>query len=471
MSQEKAKPKSEINITRVLITIAVGVIVAFIPPPTGLTVLSMRYLGIFLAMIIGMVINAAPTWVVSTLSALAMVGFKLTSMSKVMANYAGSTVWMLLAVMGFAGCVAQSGLMKRIAFNVLKFFPPTFTGQVLAISAASIVLTPLIPSTSAKLAVLAPFTASIAAETGLEPHSKGLKGLTFSLFNICFVGAFAVLTGSNGNFILLGFVPAAEAASFTWMYWFRASIVWWIVLVVCSILVSIFFFQPEKPINMSADFIKSRLAELGPMSMDEKICMATLIGAVGMWMTESMHGVSSAVVAWLAFTVMIFRGLFTSRDVGTKLPWGLILFFASMMGVVDYMGESGLTGWIAELLGPIVGKVIPNAFVFVIVLTVVTWLIRLGVDSISILAINVAIFGPVATLLGINPWLVVWLTFVNGQQWILPHNQIQLLQCSAMMGGVIDHKDMQGMTWFYMIISLAGSLISVPVWVAMGLIA
>ena len=316
------------------------------------------------------------------------------------------------------------------------------------------------------MGVLAPFTASIAAETGIEPHSKALQGLLFSL---CFVGAFAVRTGSNGNFIMLGFVPPEEAAKFTFMYWLQTCIVWWVVFVVLSILFAVVFIKPEKPINLSKEFVAGRLAELGPMSGDEKYCLAFLAFAIIMWVTESMHGISSAVVSWIALAAMVVHGLFTSKDVATKLPWGLILFFASMMGVADYMRQSGVNEYMAELLGPIVVKLIPNAFVFVIVLCVVTWLLRLFVDTMSILAIIPAIFTPVAAMLGIHPFLIVWLAFVNGQQWILPHNPIQLIQCSAMMSGVIEHKDVQWLTWPYMIISLIASLVSVPVWMGMGL--
>ena len=79
-------------------------------------------------MLVGMISICAPNWLVTTMAAFSMVATKLVGVSATMANYSGSTVWMLLAVMGFAGCLAKSGLMIRIAFNVLKIFPPSYTG-------------------------------------------------------------------------------------------------------------------------------------------------------------------------------------------------------------------------------------------------------------------------------------------------------------------------------------------------------
>jgi Di- and tricarboxylate transporters len=468
MSQQTATRKSEVNLPKCLISIIIAVSISFIPPPQGLTSDAMLYIGIFFAMIIALVINAGPDWVVTTFAALSLVALKLAPLSRAMANFAGSFFWTLLGAMGFASCVVKSGLMKRIAFNVLKFFPPSYTGQVLAIASVSIVMTPLIPSTSAKLGIIAPFTASVASETGMEPHSKGLKGLWFVMFTLTYVCAFTILTGGSPNFIMLGTIPAEEAVKFTWTYWFQACALWWLIVAAGTVLIAIFFFQPDKPINMSKDFIKSKIAELGPMSSDEKVAGIALAGAVILYTTESFHGLNATVVSWMAFFVVIARGMFSSKDVG-KLPWGLLVFIASMLGVADHMGPSGVNDWLGETFAPIVIRYIPNSFVFVIVVIVVTWILRLGVDLFSIIPISMAIFGPVAAALGYSPWLVVWLAFINGQQWLLPHNQIQQVQSSGMMGNVIVHEDIKNMSWLYMLLGLGASLASVPVWTAMGL--
>ena len=116
-----------------------------------------------------------------------------------------------------------------------------------------------------------------------------------------------------------------------------------------------------------------------------------------------------------------------------------------------------------------VSNLIPNSFVFVVILVIAVWIIRLFVDSLSTMAIIPTVFGPVAAILGINPLLVVWLSFVNGQEWILPHNTPSMLQSSIMMGGVVDHKDVRNLSFVYMAIALIASLVSIPVWSGMGL--
>ena len=295
-----------------------------------------------------------------------------------------------------------------------------------------------------------------------------MKGLWFVLFNICYVSAFCVLTGSNGNFLILGFAPEDQAAKFTWLYWLLMCVVWLVIMVLLSILFVIIFMKPEQPITVSKDTVRQRLEELGPMSKDEKFCVAVLVCAVALWITESYHGIGTVVVAWAALLAMMVRGLFTSKDI-SRLPWQFFMFLAGLLGMADYMGSSGVSEWFSGVLAPVVGRFIPNSFVFVIVLVIVTWLVRLFVDSLSTMAIIPTVFGPIAPLLGINPLLVVWLSFVNGQQWVLPHNTPQMLQSAVMMGNAIDHEDVRNLSFVYMVIALIGSLVSVPVWSAMGL--
>ena len=464
----KSGAKSEVHLVKALIAIVVGVIVGFLPAPGGLTADTMKFIGVFAAMIVGLLSRAAPNWLVTIACCMAMILLKLCKIGVILSNFSSNNIWLPMAIVGFAGCLVKCGILSRIALNVFKIFPTTFFGQTLAVGAASLVLMPLVPSTSAKLGVMAPFTASVAKEAGIQPHSKGMKGLWYVMFSFSDLSAFCVMTGSNGNFLILGFAPEEQAAQFTWLYWLQICAVWLAVLVVLTLVFVAVFMKPAQPITLSKEMVHQKLAELGPMSSDEKYCVAVLVCAVALWITESYHGISTVVVAWLALLAMAVRGLFTSKDIAT-LPWQFFLFLAGLLGMSDFVGSSGVSEWLSAVLAPMVGKFIPNSFVFVIILVIVVWLVRLFVDSLSTMAIIPTVFGPVAALMGINPFLVVWLTFVNGQQWILPHNTPSMLQSAVMSGGVIEHEDVRNLSFVYMAIALIASLASIPVWTAMGL--
>lgn len=467
MAEQKSR-KSEINLVKILISIAVGVVVAILPPLGGLTPEIMRFLGVFIFMIIALVTNAAPQWLVTTTSCMLMVLLKLAKINEMLGNFASNNIWLPLAIIGFAGCLAKSGLLSRIAFKVFRIFPTTFRGQSLATAVTSLVLLPLVPSTSAKLGVMGPFTESLAKEAGIKPHTRAMKGLWYIMFTVSYLCSFTMLTGSNGNFLILGFAPEDQAAMFTWGYWFKVCIVWLLVMLVLTVAYVCIFMKPEEEIVLSKDIVEKKLAELGPMSGDEKYCLAVLACAVALWITESYHGISTVLVAWAALIAMIVRGLFTSKDV-SGLPWQFFMFLAGLLGMADYMGACGVSDWMSASFEPIVSRIIPNQFVFVLVLIVVVWVVRLFIDSLSAMAVIPTIFGPMAALYGISPFLVVWITFTVGQIWILPHNTPSMQTAVILMNEAVDHKDVRNLSFVYMLFALIATLASIPLWKGLGL--
>lgn len=470
MGSEKVKTQSEVRPLRLAAVVALGVLIAFIPPSAALSAQAMQFLGICAAMIVGMMINAAPMWAMTSLAALTAIILKIATFEEIYSQFAGTTIWMILGVVAFASCLSESGLMRRIAFSILKLFPASFSGQVLAILSAGTVLGPLIPSATAKLAVMAPFSAQLAKDTGIKPHSRGMRGLFFIMFSSAFLSTPMFLTATNMNFIMLGMLPQEVAAEFTWVNWFKAAGVWGAVLLLLSAIFTILFLKPDEEINISKEFTARMLAEMGPMSTDEKVGLATLAGAMLLWLTANLHGISSAVVAWLALLVMHFAGQFKSADIMKKMPWGLVLMFGPMMGFVSLMEPLGVTQWLAGLFSG-VSALIPNALVFVLVFVPIIWALRLVIDQFSVLAISIAVFGPIASGLGINLWVVVFLAWANAQQWLLPHSNVDLLQTLEMTGSdVIVYKDVRLLSFVYMVIGLIASIASVPVWRLLNLL-
>ena len=56
--------------------------------------------------------------------------------------------------MVLGAAVAHSGLLKRLTLLVMKAFPGTYLGQLLGITISGVVISPLIPSGTARLALV-----------------------------------------------------------------------------------------------------------------------------------------------------------------------------------------------------------------------------------------------------------------------------------------------------------------------------
>ena len=126
MSSEKGtetKKKLEVSLIKILISVAVGVVIGILPAPEGLTPEIMKFLGVFAAMIVALLSNAAPNWLVTTTCCMVMILLKLAKINVIMGNFSSNNICMPLSIVGFAGCLANRCILSRIACNVFKIFP------------------------------------------------------------------------------------------------------------------------------------------------------------------------------------------------------------------------------------------------------------------------------------------------------------------------------------------------------------
>lgn len=250
------------SLTKFLISIAVGLCIALIPQPTELlTSSALIFLGVFIAMILIMIFRLLPDAIAVLLGLTMCYCFKVADFGTIFSGFASTTVWMVVALVGFATGIVNSGLIKRVAFYIMKRFKLSYNSQILAIMVTGVVLAPCIPNMLAKVAILAPFTVQISREFGFKQSSRGAAGLFSALlyptniFGLCF------LSGSTMVYMLLGILNQ----NFSWLAWTGATIMWGIVCLIGFYLFNISYYKTNIP-DLPATFIQDKLGEMGPMS-------------------------------------------------------------------------------------------------------------------------------------------------------------------------------------------------------------
>lgn len=120
-----------------LITLLVGAIIWFAPVPEGVTVVAWHLAAVFIAMVVGFILQPLPIGAVafiaitfSTLSGLLKVGDALS-------GYGNSTIWLIVCAFLYSRGFIKSGLGKRIAFGIIKAIGK-ITARISALYAAFI---------------------------------------------------------------------------------------------------------------------------------------------------------------------------------------------------------------------------------------------------------------------------------------------------------------------------------------------
>lgn len=453
--------------------IAIAIIISFITPPDELTTAAMRYLGIFIAMIIFMIFDVLPAHMTMLCTLVAMIMFKVCTEAEALSNYAQSTVWFVVCVLGFAAAITQSGLLKRLAFAILKFFPETYQGQILALTVTSTVLTPWIPSGQAKGAILVPLAMTMGTEMGYEEHSKPLSGLFSAVYCPAMVGGAAFVTGSVAYSLICGYFDK----EYDWLGFFQVTVVWFIAFIILMYLFINAYYRPKdtlaekgKTKSGNTKIAVQKLAELGPMTKKEIVTAVTLVAAVILWVTQSIHGVSTFCVAVLALTVMCIFGLFDTRDFIMKIAWPTIVIMGATFTLSAQLSILGIGNWLSSVLSPFAGPLMANKFVFFVVLCVLVYALRyLIISQTAICAICFALFGSMAVNAGISLVAVMFVVYVATSTWNLSFNNSGYLAAEAAASGKIVHKDVVSCNYGFCVIHIVCTLISVIYWSAIGL--
>ena len=109
----KKNSSTVIKLIKIIIPILIALGISFITPPGELTVASMRFAGIFVCLIIWMVLNIWPDFVITLVGLCAFVIFGVCTFGDAFSPFAGSSVWLVIGAFGLSAGVAKSGQIGR----------------------------------------------------------------------------------------------------------------------------------------------------------------------------------------------------------------------------------------------------------------------------------------------------------------------------------------------------------------------
>lgn len=454
-----------------LIGLIFAVAFFLIAPPEGLTVEAMRGIGILICGIVWMSGRVFADFAVMIAMLAAWVVLKVLPFTTAFEAFSGTSFWLLLGAMVIGVAGTKSGLLLRIALIVLKIFPANFQGQVLALLASGLIVSPLVPSTAAKAAIMGPIAKQISDSMGYESRSKGSAGLFGAYFwgFTCFGPIF--MSGSFIAYSMLGALPE-EAKGVSWIQWLLYALPWSIVVIVLGYLALVLFFKPSEQSKIGKEKVNQMLAELGPMKRNEKITAAVMVSCLILWMLERVLGVSSAAVAVLGMTVLVGANVIDKADFDKKVSWNLVFFIGAVISIGSMIKYLDIDDFIGAKLGPVMMPLLNKPVLFIIVFVAIVVLARFVIASTltsTVLFTVVAV--PFVAAVGINPWCIGFIAYVSVHVWFARYQMPLFLTATATAGNgeMLTQKQAAFQSLIYIIVSTIGLLVCIPWWGMLGL--
>ena len=133
-----------------LIVLGCGVGIALIPPPEGVTREAWSLLAIFVATIVGSIVQPMTGSAMVLLGVVALALFRVLPIEKALSGYADKFVWLVLAAFFISRAMIKTGLGHRIALILVRLMGRKTLGLGYALVFTDFILASFIPSTGAR---------------------------------------------------------------------------------------------------------------------------------------------------------------------------------------------------------------------------------------------------------------------------------------------------------------------------------
>lgn len=452
--------------------VAAGIIVATMAPPDGMTVQGMQGLGIVVWAIIWWIFSVLPEYITALLMSVFFALFGLVSFREAFATFADTTMWLLMSALGLGVALSQTGLLRRVALSIMRRFPLNFSGQVLGLLGVGLVTAPFIPSTNAKVAMLAPLTRAINDAMGYERKSMPAAGLFGAMFTgVCNMGP-VFISASVMGFLVQGFLPPEVRSQFNIPYWLLCALPWGIVMSILNYLAIVWIYKPKTESQITSSYINEQLDRLGPMKGQERFTAVVILITFLLWATEPLHGLAPAAVSLLGLCVIAGSGILTREDFRREIPWDSLIFIGATINLSIVFNILKINDWLVSIFSPFIAHFSGNIYLLILVLALVTYAVRIVIVSqMAYISIFMVFLVPLAVKAGINPWIVGFTIYATVNSWILFYqNPVYLTAYYAAHGDLIEHSHTIPLGLIYMVIAILGLFACVPLWQWLGLL-
>ena len=438
-------------------------------PPAGLDERAWHVLLPLLGAAIAWILDPLPDFVVAIALAAAWGMTGAGSLAAVFGGFATSTWVLALAGLTLAAAMARSGLLFRAGLLLLRAFPATHRGQVFALVASGLVITPFVPQSVARVAAMAPLTEELRVALGQPARSAGSAALAFAGLIGHWYFSNLFLTGFATNFFVLELIPEAERGAFGWWGWAVASAVALAVCVAGSLVALFALFGTRHPGSLSSDTLARQLRVMGALSRSERLAaLAVLVLVVGLLLQPVLR----IEPAWLAAATLVvaIAGVLGRDAFRAGVDWPFLMFLGILLGSGTVLQQAGVDRWLGTALGPLAAAA-GHPGVVVIGLAVLVLVVRVVLPSRPTMLLLALVAMPAAPALGISPWVAGIVVLLAANTWILPYQGLEYLLLREATRGE-SFTDAQGtrMGAALSAVRLLAIAASVPYWVALGLI-
>lgn len=336
--------------------VLVGLIIWFLPVPTGVKPEAWKLLAIFVATILGFILQPMPIGAIALIS-VGITGFlKVVKPADILSGFGNTTIWLIVSAFLFAKGFIKTGLGRRIAYKIMAAIGDSSLKLGYAMVLSDLIVAPATPSNTARAGgILFPIVRSLCSAFESEPGTSSRKIGSY-LMKTTFQGncitSAMFITSVAPNSLAVALASQTAGVTISWGTWALACILPGLVALVIAPYLIYKIYPPELKYTPEAkDLARNELVKMGPMSKNEKIVASVFILALTLWATASFTKLDATMVALVCVGIMLVGQAIDWNDViEEKGAWDTLIWMGALMSLAGALNKLGLIAWFAKMI-------------------------------------------------------------------------------------------------------------------------
>jgi anion transporter len=456
-----------------MIALTMGWLVMQLPTPALLDASALYFLGSLTVGTLLLMFNIYDEYLVGILMLLFWVVSDAVPSQLALAGFSKTSWCFVVAILGIAAAVKKSGLFHSIAIGTLRRISPDYRSYIWLLTISGLIVTPVMPTSKARMAIAAPLSRTISETMGFESRSNGSAGIGLSAYVGFTQCAFMFLTGATSCLIGWNLLPQSAKLDFGWTIWAMAALPAGVVTLGC-LLLGIHYLFPTKIISRPSQVKQADhpLDRPKSLSHNEWISLGILMFAVFGWLSKPMHGVSETWVALSALSVFLLTRVLEKDDFKARIDWGFLFFLGVISSFDGIMRHLKIDQWLMAFIAPYFSYVTLNPLAFLTVVSVAVYFIRffLGKTPTVILLSTIGL-SSWAQEFGVHPGVLLITILMANESWfLLSQNDAYQIAFYSTDGNAFSHAQARKLMVVRCVANFLALAVSVPYWRLLGFI-
>lgn len=345
------------NPVPLMISLAAGTLIWFLPVPAGLQPKAWQLLAVFIGLLIGLIGKAMPMGGISFLALTVLIVTKTLTMKQAFSGFSHPIIWLVVAAFLLSRSFIKTGLGMRIAYHLVAFLGKKTLGLGYGVAATELILAPAIPSNTARAGgVIYPIVRALAVSFGSTPerHSQRLMGgyLILTAYYSNLITSAMFVTAMAANPLILATLLQMEIP-LTWGQWALAASIPGILSLLLIPYIVYRLYPPEITNTPEAKKIAHQhLTEMGKMTRYEWLTLCVFAVLILLWaIGEYYFGLESTTVALMGVCALVVSGVLTWNDIKQEHEaWDALIWFSTLVMIATFLNEFGLITWVSAYI-------------------------------------------------------------------------------------------------------------------------